>query len=151
MRFTPLLFGIVFLLIAFIVVSCKARKASQKENAISSGKTELSLDSLPNLFTDEQNGEQLNIALGDTLNLLLQANITTGYSWSVVAIDTAMLLKVGENYFGSNSEAVGSGGRQWYAFKTLSPGISSLKLAYKRPWESAETSASVFEVTVEVE
>lgn len=151
MRFTIYFFVLIFLVAVLFVVSCRARKASQQESVVLSGKTELSLDSLPNLFTDEQNGEEVSVALGDTLNLLLQANITTGYSWSVVAIDTAMLRKVGENYVGSNSEAVGSGGRQWYGFETLSPGVSSLKLAYKRPWESNETPASVFEVRVKVE
>ncbi|OWY20939.1 hypothetical protein C7N43_12940 [Sphingobacteriales bacterium UPWRP_1] len=159
MRFACFL---LLLLVAFLPAApgCKARKETQKEskNGLAdtyiqtSGKTAFKPDTLVNLFTDADNGKKATFKKGETFNLLLESNMTTGYAWVISGIDSAIVKQVAGNYLPNSNpqQAVGVGGKQWYAFKTLAPGMMQLKLAYKRPWETKEPPALTFELGVEV-
>ncbi|OWY23283.1 hypothetical protein C7N43_04480 [Sphingobacteriales bacterium UPWRP_1] len=142
------------------VAGCKARKETQKDNKNSpadtniqtQGKTVFMPDTLPNLFTDADNGKTAMLKTGQSFNLLLEANMTTGYTWVIADIDSAIVQKVAENYFpdANPQQAVGVGGKQWYAFKTMAPGSVKLKLDYKRPWAGQDPPAKSYELVVNV-
>lgn len=160
MRVASLITILFFTAVLVLVLGCKTRKETQKEtnnspadtNIQASGKTVLNTDTMPNLFTDADNGKKAMLKKGDTFNLLLEANMTTGYTWVIANTDSAIVKKVAENYFTQNNAQpmAGAVGKQWYAFKTLAPGTVQLKLDYKRPWEAKTPPALTFELGIEV-
>ena len=45
------------------------------------------------------NGSQVELASGQELEVTLESNPTTGYSWEVVEVDKAVLIQVGDAEF----------------------------------------------------
>ena len=77
------------------------------------------------------------IGVGDTFQLELTSNPSTGYSWiwsnqQAVSVVEKMDMK----YTASNPGLMGGGGTQVWTFKGVKSGSDSLKLEYKRSWES---------------
>lgn len=157
---TQILLSCIFILILLAAYACKTRKKLQTETIHQdeqvdvSGKNEvIDFSTLPNLFTTEQSGEKTKLSVGDTLNLLLAANATTGYAWAITNMDSTILQKEEAKYYADKVEpkVVGSGGNQWFAFKATGNGNTTLKLVYKRPWEANTATGKVFELEVVVE
>ncbi len=157
---TQILLSCLFILLIFVAYACKTRKKlqtetiNQEEQVDVSGKSEqVDVSTLPNLFTTEQSGEKAKLSVGDTLNLLLKANATTGYSWAITNQDTTILQNDGAKYYADRVEPqlVGSGGNQWFAFKAIGKGNATLKLVYKRPWEANTDTGKTFELEVVIE
>ncbi len=92
---------------------------------------------------------------GETVELILEGNPTTGYQWSVVRItETALSQDYEESYAPGSTggtPVVGSGGVYKFQFKAVKAGTSTVELAYHRPWEqNVEPLRTVlFEVTVQ--
>lgn len=104
-------------------------------------------------LTETENGQQLNLAPEETLTVTLASNPTTGYSWQVLEIDSAVLALDGDPEYrqSSGSEGlVGSGGIETFHFKAAGSGETTLKLGYMRPWES-EPPVETFEIRVVVQ
>ena len=142
---TQILLSCFFILLLLVAYACKTRKKlqtetiNQEEQADASGKREvIDVSTLPNLFATEQSGQKAALSVGDTLNLLLSANATTGYAWAITKIDSTILQQEEAKYYADQAapNVVGSGGNQWFAFKAIGQGSTLLKLVYKRPWEA---------------
>jgi len=86
--------------------------------------------------------------VGDTLEIVLKGNPTTGYMWEVASVDTTVLSQVCEPEFRPKSDARGSGGKIIMRFKAVSVGHTLLKLIYHRPFEKNKPPIRVFSVTV---
>ena len=68
-------------------------------------------------LTDADNGKQITVKSGDPVTLTLVSNPTTGYSWQVMEIDSAILGQDGEPEYkqSSGSEGlVGAGGTETF-------------------------------------
>ena len=69
------------------------------------------------------------IKVDQTINIKLQSNPSTGYSWQwankkmVAIVDTTKM-----DYQASNTGLVGSGGEEVWTFKGIKPGIDSVLL-----------------------
>lgn len=91
-------------------------------------------------LTAADNDKQITLQSGDAVTITLESNPTTGYSWQVMDIDSAVLIQDGEPKFKQslNSDGmVGMGGTETFRFKAAGKGATTLKLGYERPWESA--------------
>ena len=100
----------------------------------------------------EQNaGETIVLKTGDTLVVSLDGNTTTGFNWAVEPQDPVLLQQVGETEFRPESDLTGAPGRVMLRFEAVTPGQTLLRLDYSRSWETDETPARSFEVTVAVE
>ncbi len=95
-------------------------------------------------------GRTVEMGVGDTLEIVLRGNPTTGYIWDIAFADTAILRKVGETKFKADRKARGSGGKIIIRFKAAMAGKTSLKLIYHRPFEKDRPPIKTFEVTVTV-
>ncbi len=99
------------------------------------------------------NGVNLETTTGVTINLTLDSNITTGYSWTFVTEPSADVLKVvSSDYVSPNSSGtpiVGAGGKQFWKFLTTGRGTTSLKLVYVRPFDPTQI-AKDFTATIVV-
>jgi inhibitor of cysteine peptidase len=99
-------------------------------------------------LTEADNGSTVELALGDTMEVVLDGNPTTGFTWESVAPDTAVLQQVGEPEFVAETELLGSGGKFTFRFQAVGSGQTVLQLIYHRPWETDVAPERTFEVTV---
>jgi inhibitor of cysteine peptidase len=99
-------------------------------------------------LTEADNGKTIEVTVGQELDVTLEANPTTGYTWAVVEpTDERIIRQTGEIEFESESEALGAGGVQIIRFEVVGAGQTTLKLIYHRPWESVEP-LQTFSVTL---
>ena len=101
-------------------------------------------------LTEKEAGESVEVAKGGTLEITLEGNPTTGYTWEVESVDDKVLKQESEPDFKADSEAVGAGGMMTLKFNAEGAGKTDLKLVYHRPWEEDEPPAETFEVSVTV-
>jgi len=96
------------------------------------------------------NGSQVQLAIGQTFEVALPGNPTTGYTWTVWGVLPSQVSTVSDSYETSApAGVVGAGGVQTIAFRAATAGSATLTLGYARPWESVQP-AKTFEVTLVV-
>ena len=105
----------------------------------------------PIKLTEKDAGSTVDMKVGDTLQVMLEGNPTTGYDWEMASGDEAVLEQLGASTFKADSDLVGAGGQVTLRFKAVAAGQTTLQLVYHRPWETDEPPAETFEVTVIVE
>ena len=94
---------------------------------------------------------QVELHVGDILELTLPVNPTTGYQWETSDLDSAILRPVGEQTFEPSSNAVGSGGEVTLRFEAIGTGQTALKLILRRPFEKDVSPIQMFEAIVIVQ
>jgi inhibitor of cysteine peptidase len=97
----------------------------------------------------DEAGSAIALEIGGELTIALPANPSTGYGWTVSAIDPAVVIQKGEPEFAAQSNLTGAGGTMTFRFIAAGAGESELRLEYRRPWEDAEPF-DTFQVTVNV-
>ena len=97
----------------------------------------------------DEAGSTVALEIGGELTIALPANPSTGYGWTVAAIDPAVLIQKGEPDFAAQSNLIGAGGTMTFRFTAAGAGESELRLEYQRPWEEAEP-LDTYQVTVNV-
>ena len=101
----------------------------------------------------EDNGTEVTLSAGGKLRVSLASNITTGYSWQLVELDTVVLENTGQEYVPDEAppNIVGRGGTEHWQFTARLPGQTALRLEYRRPWEPEDIEeADSFQVAVTV-
>lgn len=103
--------------------------------------------------------------VGDTVVLSLDSNPATGYDWTPVSYNSAILKLKGRTFAkrskfmrkakniisaeALDSETlVGAPGVTEISFVALHPGESDVSLEYSRPWEGKPTSEAIFKIKV---
>jgi inhibitor of cysteine peptidase len=99
---------------------------------------------------EADNAATVQVSRGGEVRVTLDANATTGYSWTLARIDPGVLERTQQEYVAPQTSRVGAGGREVWRFKARSAGTTPLRLEYRRPWEKDTAAARVFEVTVTV-
>jgi inhibitor of cysteine peptidase len=93
----------------------------------------------------------IQVSVGQTLQVRLASNPTTGYSWNVQ--QTPPELELEHSAYTADAQGKnlpGSGGYQTIEFAAKFAGTPELKLEYRRPWEKDVAPAKTFSVTVTV-
>lgn len=106
----------------------------------------------PVKLTEADDGKSVELKVGGALDISLAGNITTGYSWSAMAVDAKILALAAEPEYLPDHDALrrsGAGGAFVFHFKAAAPGKTTVKLGYRRPWEKTPP-AKIFTVEVEV-
>ncbi|MBU1877729.1 MAG: protease inhibitor I42 family protein, partial [Chloroflexi bacterium] len=110
----------------------------------------------PNLtttqLTQSNSGQTITLNKGDVLQVTLDCNPSTGYSWRVVQINNAVLVPEGDGEYqpGAGAERVGAPDQCTFRFHAVGSGTSTVKLGYKQWWDAQMAPDPVFEVTVTV-
>jgi inhibitor of cysteine peptidase len=99
---------------------------------------------------EPQAGSQVTLRTGDTLQVALEANPTTGYTWVVAQADPAILQLAGDPEFQPASELMGAGGTTTYRFTTVGAGETTLQLVYARVVEPTFAPLKTYTVAVAV-
>jgi inhibitor of cysteine peptidase len=103
------------------------------------------------VVTDADKGSTVHLKAGDTLEVRLKANPSTGYQWQVHAKSTPLLKLVHQSHIASQEPGVGRPGLQVFDFEAQEKGQGGLLLHYVRPWEKSAQDARRFEMQVVIE
>ena len=99
--------------------------------------------------TDSDNGHQVELSTGDELQVILEANPSTGYKWQLREAHIGVL-RPSARKFSPYDRAVGAGGKDILTFRAVSPGCTKLKLSFERPFEQGKPPAKEFSLGVTV-
>jgi len=105
-------------------------------------------------LTEKNNGDSLNLKINDVVEIRLESNPTTGYSWILSdKIDNTIVSITGPEFIQSkkDKELVGAGGYEIFTFKAISKGKTSIILNYERPWEEEVDPLETFKITISVD
>ena len=101
----------------------------------------------------EDDGGQMELELGQVVEVVLRSNPTTGYRWERVDSGDGVLVQEGEAELqqeAKDRQLVGAGGVKLLRFKAQSTGQTMLELVYRRTWEKEEKPEETFSVQVTV-
>ncbi len=93
------------------------------------------------------NGSRFNAHVGDTIEIALDENPTTGYRWTMTPSTAIQLLQ--DSVFAADPSP-GAGGRRHFRLSVLQRGEYPLLLRYERPWEGERSAIARFEVMLVV-
>jgi inhibitor of cysteine peptidase len=93
----------------------------------------------------------MTVKAGETFELVLPSNPSTGYHWEILPeLDGDALEFVGQDYLAEQPVAPGSGGVDVWTFRALNAGDTKIELGYYPPEEDAEPFETVtFSIQVE--
>jgi predicted secreted protein len=97
---------------------------------------------------EPQAGGQVSLQVGDVLQVNLDGNPSTGYSWSAKGLDATVLEQAGEPEFRPASSALGASGTVTARFVAVGAGQTTLTLSYARPFERGVPPLKTFTVSV---
>lgn len=92
------------------------------------------------------NGTTVRLHVGDRLVVRLPGNPTTGYRWSALRVPAPLRL-LSSVYVPSQPKRLGQGGTYVFRF-AAGRGSGTLKLVYRRPWETKKPPLRTFTLTV---
>jgi len=102
---------------------------------------------------DSFNGRQVELRVGETLEISLSENASTGFQW-VGAPDSEhkaeKILHQGQPVAEAAGSPPGKPGVRHFYFEALEPGTVELELHYRRPWETAKPPARKFRLRIRV-
>jgi inhibitor of cysteine peptidase len=95
---------------------------------------------------------KVRLARGETLEVRLPSNRTTGFSWQLARYDKEKLKSQGKpEYERPKKPLPGAGGVEVFRFTAEAAGKSELELVYKRPFEKDKPPARTYKLAVEIE
>lgn len=101
-------------------------------------------------LTLDSDGDRVSLTPGDEIQVTLEGNATTGFSWELVEFDPGVIAPVGEpTYEADESDLAGAGGRWTWTLRAVAAGESPVRFVYHRSWED-EPPASSFSFTAVV-
>jgi len=101
------------------------------------------------LLTEQDNNTTVTARVGDTIEVLLAENPSTGYRWEVAVLDSSVL-GAGESRFSPAAGAIGAGGTRHMAFPVRDAGTGRIELVLRRNWEPVGAAIQRWSVTVDV-
>ncbi len=95
-------------------------------------------------------GKTIPMNMGQSLEITLDGNMTTGYNWIVQSMDPAILKQVGDPVYTPESDRTGAPGKIVLTFQPVKTGQANLVLNYERPFEKDTDPLKTFQVTIVV-
>ena len=96
--------------------------------------------------TEADNGRELTLSRGDTLEVSLPATSGTGYTWQPVPIADPLAKPVGEMKYKTDHAIPGASGNQIFRYSVEESGTGTIEMHYIRPWEKDTPPAKVFKL-----
>ena len=103
-------------------------------------------------FTQENNGEEYYLLMGEPFRLILPENPTSGYIWMIAEPTSPNMVLIRQEYFPGNFgfPMMGTGGFRNMIFKTIEKGRAELVLHLRRPWEPEEEYVDLYTLHFEI-
>jgi len=91
--------------------------------------------------------QQVEVKKGETFQVILAANPTTGYQWQV-DFDSDFV-ELSNRAYAPGSDLVGAGGQEAFVFLAKKQGSIDITFSYIRPWENVQPIAKeIYELTI---
>ncbi len=103
------------------------------------------------VVTDADKGGSVHLKVGDTLEVRLEANPTTGFMWFLKKESTRLLKLTGQTQTEATEPGVGRPVFQVFEFLARQPGDGVLLLHYVRSWDPPLPNEQQFQIRVVVE
>ena len=103
------------------------------------------------VVTDAEKGSDVHMKAGDTLQVRLQSNPSTGYMWYVHPKSSVLLRLTGQSQTQAAEPGVGTPIVQVFTFQPRRRGDGILLLRYVRSWEKPALGEEQFNLHVVVE
>jgi inhibitor of cysteine peptidase len=103
------------------------------------------------VVTDAERGSDVPMEVGDTLEVRLPSNPSTGYTWYVHPKSTALLRLSGQSQTQATEPGAGRPVMQVFSFQPRRRGDGILLLRYVRSWEKPALGEEQFSLHVVVE
>jgi inhibitor of cysteine peptidase len=102
------------------------------------------------LHVDEsQNGIEIALQPGETLEIELNENPTTGFRWALESVGVPACILVEDSYE-SSTVTPGAGGSHRWQFQAVQIGEGRIALRYRRPWEGQGAGTRTFSLRIRV-
>ena len=102
-------------------------------------------------IADADKGSTIHMKTGDTLDVRLEANPTTGFMWYLKKESTRLLKLTGQTETEATEPGVGRPVFQVFDFQATNPGDGVLLLHYVRSWEAPSPNEQQFQIHVVIE
>ena len=100
------------------------------------------------------NGKQIEVSVGDIINIELESNPTTGFMWTLAATSAEGVLQKVDNSYEADESAepavCGAGGKEIWTFKALAAGETTVSMEYSQNWDGGIKADRSFDLTVVV-
>jgi predicted secreted protein len=82
-------------------------------------------------------GKTVELKPGQKLQVILDSNRSTGFSWSIESVDAKLLSQISDPVYlpASKREMVGGKGTESWLFLAIAPGDQPIRFLYRRPFE----------------
>jgi len=102
------------------------------------------------VLTEADTGKTVDLTVGQSIEIRLPENATTGYRWSVKAIDTSVCEIVADERLAPGKIIPGAPGEHRWRLRATHAGACMLQLVYGRSWQSDASPARTFKVRLHV-
>ncbi len=75
---------------------------------------------------------------GQRIPVILESNLTTGYLWELVSLDTNYLVREGAPVFEQKGNGIGSPSREMIFLRAVADGQTSITIKYRQPFDRTE-------------
>ena len=96
---------------------------------------------------DDCNGQTIDLAVGQKIEIRLPENPTTGFRWQFTAEDRATC-RLESDSFEAPSGPPGRGGEHSWIFEAVRPGDCDIAFRLRRPWDASGEPARTFAIRV---
>ena len=102
-------------------------------------------------LTEADHGRAVRAKKGESIQIVLEGNPTTGYTWLVDDLDTKVVEATGAPTFTPSSNAVGAGG--WFTFNFVAEarGQTNMRVIYVRASERFRSPEKTFAIMITVD
>lgn len=90
---------------------------------------------VPTLYEEDNKVEYEVKQDGDNFTIILDENVSTGYSWIYNVADEKHVAFVEDKSILGDTDLMGASSKREFYFKVNSDGVSTITFEYKRPWE----------------
>jgi inhibitor of cysteine peptidase len=102
-----------------------------------------------NSFGENANGQTIERAVGDKIEITLPENPTTGFHWELIGGGEAMCAKLSDA-FNRPPGPPGRGGEHSWEFQFTGLGDCAIELRYRRRWQKPAGDERTFKIRVRV-
>ena len=109
--------------------------------------------SYDDLLNKKQISLDVTVAVGDTLQVILASNPSTGYQWSAQAQVNDPAVLVQRSHYSAGPADVhppGTAGTETWTFQALKAGTTTVATTYGQPWPGGTKDAWTFTAAVTV-
>ena len=106
----------------------------------------------PLKVTTADAGHTIELSKGEELQVVLDANRSTGFGWTFVNSSPSIVVPVGDpEYKQAASGLMGAGGTEIWRLRATDTGRQAVRFEYRRPWEPDAPPARVVTFKIAVE